>query len=173
MKTAGLGILIGASMLVASLDVAAAQTMTPQVWDGIVVPTNSAECSGSEPMGWPATYRPYISDDISGASQPSQMVVFSDGFWKSVGLRLANTSAGQFSGNTDKTASFQFNNSDVDDETKSSTGSSTRVVHFVQSPNKVTAATRYIKITGTVTNSGGPGLFCASSIVAVFVRRPH
>ncbi len=162
-----------------------AQAQQPQLYDGIVVPTSNVECNSTTPIFWPATYRPYVTDAASGVNQPSQLVVIHNHGRNGMGLRLTNTAAGQFNGNTDKSAGFNIVFEDVQDNTKSNTGSqppgaSGRTIHMVQVPNNVTAldvpANRWIKITGTIvqTSDGtSPGLFCAKSIVGVFVRRPH
>ena len=154
------------------------QAAAPPVWDGVIVPTSSAECVPSNPIFWSATYRPYISDAISGAGQPSQLVVFGRLNINDIGYRLANTAAGQFNGGTDKTANVFFLNADQMNTAGPTAGTSTATIHLTQTPTAITAAnylsaaTTWIKITGTVKIGVGPGMFCATNIRGVFVRRP-
>jgi hypothetical protein len=155
---------------------AQAQT-APQVWDGVIVPTQASQCSSDQPIFWYATYRPYISDAISGANQPSQLVVFAKRNMNDRGYRLANTADGQFNGGTNKTAAFFLINADADNITQATTGGgNTATINLthanITAANYTAASTTWIKMTGTIKIGTGAGLFCATNISGVFVRRP-
>ena len=163
---AGAMALAGAVPLLAS---SASAQVPPLVWDGVVIPDSN--CLSSGPVAWRATYRPYISDAVSGAGQPSQLVVFTDFQRNDYGLRLPGGNTSQFSGSGG--AIRFFIGTELNDLSQGNTGNPTpnASYNFSQSPAKVKANTAFVKITGTITVNGGPGLACATTIRGVFVRR--
>jgi hypothetical protein len=148
-----------------------AQAAPPALWDGVIVPL--AGCVPTDqPIAWRATYRPFVSTEVSGVNQPSQLMIFSVSQQLNMGLRLKSTSDGQFHGR--KTADLFIVTSEVTDkDTQFNTGggepSFERTIDFRQlpAPRNLSANSNYIKITGTVT----PPLGCATEIRGVFVKR--
>jgi hypothetical protein len=148
----------------------------PQVWDGVIVPTQASQCSSDQPVFWYATYRPYISDAISGVNQPSQLVVFARRNMNDRGYRLASTADGQFNGGMNKAATTFIINADADNTTQATTGGGgTATINLthptITAANYNAASMIWLKITGTIKIGTGPGVFCATNINGVFVRR--
>lgn len=163
---AGAMALAGAVPLLAS---SASAQVPPLVWDGVVIPDSN--CISNGPVTWRATYRPYISDAVSGAGQPSQLVVFTNFQRDDYGLRLPVGNTHQFNGSGG--AIRFFVGSELNNTSQGNTGNPTpnASYNFTQSPTRVKATTTFVKITGTITVNGGPGLSCATTIRGVFVRR--
>jgi hypothetical protein len=142
----------------------------PLVWDGVVIPDSNCVFDG--PAAWRATYRPYIAGSTDN-TQASQLVVFTNFQRNDYGFR--NTSStGQFNGVG--VANTFFVGSELMSSTVSNTGIfANRNFNFVQSPGNVKATTKFVKITGTIIRSdtSGPGLACATTILGVFVQRTN
>jgi hypothetical protein len=177
-------LLAGAMALGQMICLAQAQAeIPPRVYDGHVVPVDE-NCAFDTPIAWRATYRPYISDALSG-HMPSQLVVFTD-VQNAHGFRVANLPSGDFNP-TQLRGDFVIPLvavialGDVADKDMNSNAGNIgqRNGTFTQDPNLIRPDRRgrlptYVKITGTIVkdSDGGPGLACASEIRGVFVLRP-